>query len=70
VAARYLSAAEVALIGLSENLFGPLWAWLGAGEVITRQALAGGTVVLSALVLNIVGSRAMRRAGALARRWR
>lgn len=50
-AARHLSAAEVALIGLSENLFGPLWAWLGAGETPSRQALLGGTLVLTALLI-------------------
>lgn len=50
VAARHLAAAEVALIGLSENVFGPLWAWAGAGEVPTRDALLGGALVLVAIV--------------------
>ena len=52
VATRVLLAPEIALIGLLEVILGPLWAWLGAGEVPARATLIGGTVVLSALVLN------------------
>lgn len=54
VAARRLSATEVALIGLTECVFGPLWAWLGAGEVPTAHALAGGAMVLAALAAQAV----------------
>ncbi len=52
VVARSLSAPEVALLALLEVLFGVLWAWLGAGEVPSRDVLLGGTVVLTALVTN------------------
>ncbi|MGH8807438.1 MAG: DMT family transporter, partial [Noviherbaspirillum sp.] len=51
-AAKSLSAPEVALLALLEVLLGPLWAWLGAGEVPARETLIGGTVVMAALVLN------------------
>jgi drug/metabolite transporter (DMT)-like permease len=51
-AARHLSAAEVALLALLEVLLGPLWAWLGAGETPSPAALAGGALVLAALVFN------------------
>lgn len=54
-AARYLTATEVALLGLSENVFGPLWAWLGAGEAPGGHALAGGSLVLAALVGEALG---------------
>jgi len=53
VAARHISAAEAALIGLSENVFGPFWAWLGAGEVPSRNAMLGGAVVLVALIAQV-----------------
>lgn len=52
IAARQLSASEVALLALLEVVLGPLWAWLGAGEVPTASALFGGALVLSALLFN------------------
>ncbi len=54
--ARVLSPTEVALIGLTENVCGPLWAWLGAGETPTRHALFGGALVLAALVMQALSS--------------
>jgi len=62
VAARQLAAPEVALLGLLEVVLGPLWAWLGAGEVPAAATLTGGALVLGALVLNELASlRAGRR---------
>ena len=52
LASRKLLAPEISLIGLLEVLLGPLWAWLGAGEVPARATLTGGAIVLGALVLN------------------
>lgn len=49
---RVLPAPEVALLGLLEVIFGVLWAWLGAGEAPGPSALAGGLLVLGALVGN------------------
>jgi drug/metabolite transporter (DMT)-like permease len=49
---RELPAPEIALLGLLEVIFGVAWAWLGAGEVPSSNALAGGVVVLGALVVN------------------
>lgn len=54
-AARHLAAPEIALLALIEVLLGPLWAWLWAGEVPAGTTLAGGAVVLAALVLNEAG---------------
>lgn len=51
-ASAYLSAPEVALLGLLEVLMGPLWSWLGAAEVPPGTTLLGGAIVLSALVAN------------------
>jgi drug/metabolite transporter (DMT)-like permease len=52
LASRALLAPELALLGLLEVVLGPLWAWLGAGEVPARATLLGGLVVLCALVGN------------------
>ena len=52
LASRRLLAPEIALIGLLEVILGPLWAWLGAGEVPARTTLTGGAIVLGALVVN------------------
>jgi drug/metabolite transporter (DMT)-like permease len=62
MASRVLLAPEIALIGLLEVILGPLWAWLGAGEVPAQATLSGGAIVLGALVLNEVVT--MRRARA------
>ena len=51
-AARSLSAPELSLLALLEVLLGPLWVWLGAGEVPSRATLLGDAVVLSALIFN------------------
>lgn len=47
-----LAAPEIALLGLLEVLLGVLWAWLGAGEAPSSAALAGGAMVLAALMGN------------------
>jgi drug/metabolite transporter (DMT)-like permease len=59
-AARTLSAPEISLLGLTEVLLGPLWTWLGAGEVPAQQTLVGGAIVIAALALNEIA--AMRAA--------
>jgi drug/metabolite transporter (DMT)-like permease len=64
-ASRYLSAPEIALLALLEVVLGPLWAWLGAGEAPALATLAGGAVVIIALVLNelsALGRRGRSRA--------
>ena len=52
LASRTLHAPEMALLGLLEVVLGPLWAWLGAGEVPAGATLAGGIVILSAVAGN------------------
>ena len=37
IASRSLLAPEIALLGLLEVVLGPLWAWLGAGEIPPRR---------------------------------
>ncbi|MFD0667367.1 DMT family transporter [Ramlibacter sp. MAHUQ-53] len=61
VCARVLKAPEVALLSLLEVVFGILWAWLGAGEAPGPTVLAGGVLVLGALVANeLIGWRQRR----------
>lgn len=52
VCARVLKAPEIALLALLEVIFGILLAWIGADEAPTQAVLAGGTLVIGALVLN------------------
>lgn len=60
---RELPAAEIALLGLLEVLFGVTWAWLGAGEQPSSATLIGGMMVIGALILNeMMALRQKRRA--------
>jgi drug/metabolite transporter (DMT)-like permease len=55
---RELPAAEIALLGLLEVVFGVTWAWLWGGETPSSQVLSGGLLVLAALAANaLLGSR-------------
>ncbi len=58
VCARVLKAPEIALLALREVIFGILLAWVGADEGPTQAVLAGGALVIGALVMNeLVGWR-------------
>ena len=50
--ARVLPAPEIALLALLEVVFGVAWAWWGAGERPSASTLAGGGIVLGALLAN------------------
>lgn len=59
VCARVLKAPEIALLALLEVIFGIVLAWAGANEVPSQTVLAGGALVIGALVGNeLVGWRA------------
>jgi drug/metabolite transporter (DMT)-like permease len=55
IGARLIPAAEVALITLLEIVLGPLWVWLALGEQPGATTLAGGAIVLGAVVIQAVG---------------
>lgn len=55
--ARYLLAAETALLSLTETVLAPLWVWLAVNETPSALTLAGGLVVITA-----VATRAVYRA--------
>lgn len=58
VCARVLKAPEIALLASLEVIFGILLAWLGAGEEPAKPVLAGGALVIGALIANeLVGWR-------------
>jgi len=54
--ARVLKAPEIALLALLEVIFGILLAWVGADEVPSQTVLAGGVLVMGALVVNELAS--------------
>jgi drug/metabolite transporter (DMT)-like permease len=58
---RTLTAPEIALLALLEVVLGPLWAWLGAGEVPAGTTLIGGAIVVAALAGNEVAALAARK---------
>lgn len=63
---RVLPAAEIALLGLLEVIFGVTWAWLGADEQPSPATLTGGALVLGALILNeVLDMRKKRRSFAV-----
>jgi drug/metabolite transporter (DMT)-like permease len=49
VGSRYLPAAELAMLSLTEVILGPIWVWLGVGEVPSRWTLLGGMIMLVAV---------------------
>jgi len=59
-ASPHLSAPEIALLALLEVVLGPLWAWLGAGETPALATLAGGALVIAALLLNELAALGVR----------
>jgi drug/metabolite transporter (DMT)-like permease len=58
---RTLTAPEIALFALLEVVLGPLWAWLGAGEVPGAATLLGGLIVLAALAGNELAALMQRK---------
>jgi drug/metabolite transporter (DMT)-like permease len=53
---KWVPAAAVSLMALIETVLGPLLVWLVIGEEPSRWALAGGAVVLCAIVFNAAGA--------------
>jgi len=51
IGARLLPASEVALITLLEVVLGPLWVWISISEKPAAIAIAGGCVVILAVLL-------------------
>ena len=61
IGARLIPAAEVALITLLEVVLGPLWVWIALSEQPSTATLAGGAVVIVAVVLQAGGDETADR---------
>ena len=57
--ARYVPAAQVGLIGLTETICAPVWVWLAVGEVPASATLIGGLLIFIAIfsdgIWNLLG---------------
>lgn len=49
---RYISAPEVAMLMLLDSFLAPVWVWLVLSEVPTTQALFGGSIVVTAILVH------------------
>jgi len=49
LAAKYVTGAEVGLVNLLESVLGPLWVFIGIGEVPTVWTFIGGSLLLVTL---------------------
>jgi drug/metabolite transporter (DMT)-like permease len=54
--ARAVPAITLALISMLDAVINPFWPWLFVGEVPERASLIGGSIVLVAVLLSVVGS--------------
>jgi drug/metabolite transporter (DMT)-like permease len=46
IGSRYIPAAELTLLSMAEVVLGPVWVWVGIGEVPSGMTLLGGSIVL------------------------
>lgn len=60
--ARAVPAGEVAFFARLQIILAPLWVWIGVGEVPSSLTLAGGAIVLGAVVVNSVARLRSARA--------
>jgi drug/metabolite transporter (DMT)-like permease len=61
---RLLPSGQAALISTLETPLMPFWIWVAFAEVPTLRVLAGGALVMGAVIADIIGdSRAQRPPG-------
>ncbi len=68
IGGRLIPAAEVALITLLEVVLGPLWVWIFLSEQPSTATLAGGTIVLAAVAIQVRSEPAASQTHELAER--
>jgi drug/metabolite transporter (DMT)-like permease len=56
IGARLIPPAQVAIISLLEVVLGPLWVWLAYDERPGASTLAGGAIVVAAVLVQALGS--------------
>ena len=59
--ARLIPSAFAALLGVAETILGPLWVWLVLDETPAPRTVAGGAIVLGAIVVYLVWQIAHQR---------
>jgi drug/metabolite transporter (DMT)-like permease len=55
-ASRHLPAAELQLVATAELVLAPLWVWVGVGEAPNAATLAGGGLIVLAILLQALGA--------------
>jgi drug/metabolite transporter (DMT)-like permease len=58
---RHVPAAELALLSMTEVVLGPLWVWLGVGEVPSMLTVIGGAVLMTAIAGHALNGLRRRR---------
>ena len=61
IGARLIPPAQVAVISLLEVVLGPLWVWLAYDETPSAATVAGGLVVVAAVVVQATGDLRLAR---------
>jgi drug/metabolite transporter (DMT)-like permease len=62
--ARLIPVAQSSLLGMLETVLGPIWVWLVLDERPATASLAGGSLILAALLANTMADLvALRRTG-------
>jgi DME family drug/metabolite transporter len=62
--APFIPAVGLAFLSQTEAVFGPLWVWLFLGETPLPSTLAGGAIILSAvIVMALAGANQQRKTG-------
>ena len=51
---RYLPAAELTLLSLTEVILGPIWVWLAFAEQPSRLTLLGGAILLASIAAQTI----------------
>ena len=64
---RLLPSGQAALIGTLETPLMPFWVWLAFQEMPSLRALAGGALVMAAVVADIIGDNRTRKQPAVRR---
>ncbi|MFP6740973.1 MAG: DMT family transporter [Alphaproteobacteria bacterium] len=62
IGARYVPAAQVSLLMLSEMVLAPIWVWLAVDEVPAMVTLVGGILVMAAVISQAVAGLREERA--------
>lgn len=59
---KRILAVEASIISMLEPVLGPLWVFLGYGEVPTKYAIIGGTIIIAAISARtlVMGAKAFR----------